>query len=127
MFLKEYYTEPSLRYNVEVLDENNNIILEKDDYNGKIYSKGSIELDLAKDLIVAQKEKTKMMSIDWRDLEFEFEENAEISTEEYEDGTHYLAFLKTKCHGMISEALLHKRRNPPLGCFSINMRRKGNE
>lgn len=123
MFLKEYYTEPSLRYTVEVLDENNNIILEKDieyliggvkqdivirdididsrlkinvyekdDYNGKIYSKGSIELDLAKDLVETQKKEIRTATQKWMDLEFEYDENAEVSNWDYPDDIHLLDF-----------------------------------
>ena len=113
--LKDYGTEEGLRYYVEILDENGNIILEnnleyliggvnsevifkKIDLDSKlkiniyeteiaeniIYRKATMEVDLSKELKAKEKESSKMIKENWKDIEFEYPEGSIVTKNSYD-------------------------------------------
>lgn len=119
VYMKEYYT--NVKYTIEILDENENIILDKNivyllgglktdvvlrelDNNaklkiniyeendkGKVLSKGTTNLDLAKDLIKSKNNAVYFSSIQWKDLKFKYKETAKVEKTDYDD-IHNISF-----------------------------------
>ena len=119
IYMKEYYT--NVTYTVEILDDKENIILDKNivylvggfktdvilkelDNNtklkiniyeendeGKVLSKGTTNLDLAKDLIKPKNNTVKFSSVQWKDLKFKYKETAKVEKTDYDD-IHNISF-----------------------------------
>lgn len=116
IFLKRYYTEPGVKYYVEILDDAGNVILEnniealmvgaptdvifgKIDFNKKliinisetygtnIEHKETMTLDLEKDLVKKSEEKdTEKESQHFRDIEFKYPKGSETDEETFNEG-----------------------------------------